>query len=162
MRHALSALALVPALFLATPLVAADDHAGGGATAGDIVMEAAWVRGAPPGAPVAAGYLTITNTGEEADTLVGGSAPFAGRVEIHEMTMADGMMRMAEIEGGLVIAPGETVVLRPGGDHVMFMDLEEAPAPGESVSVTLEFAEAGTVTVEMPVSAIGATSLAED
>jgi copper(I)-binding protein len=108
---------------------------------------------------VSAGYLRVTNTGEAPDRLVGGSAPFAGRVEIHEMTMQDGMMRMAEIEGGLVIPPGETAVLQPGGNHVMFMDLTDPPQPGEAVTVTLEFAEAGSVPVEMPVSALGAQSL---
>lgn len=164
------AVILAPAILLApiaTFLVAqsgamAADGAGGHATSGDIVVEAAWLRGTPPRAPVAAGYLVVTNRGDAADRLVGGSAPFAGRVEIHEMAMQDGMMRMAEIEGGLVIAPGTTEVLEPGGNHVMFMDLSDAPAPGETIPVTLEFAEAGSMTVDMPVSAIGASSFEGD
>jgi copper(I)-binding protein len=135
---------------------------GGTASAGAIEISAAWVRGTPPGAPVSAGYLAVTNTGQTPDRLVGGSAPFADRVEIHEMEMHGGVMRMAEIEGGLVIAPGETAVLRPGGNHVMFMDLTDPPQPGDTVTVTLEFAKAGPVTVEMPVSALGAQSLGGD
>lgn len=155
-------LALAAVLLSLAPAAADDPKPGGRATIGAIVVEGAWVRGAPPGAPVAAGYLTVTNTGEAAERLVGGSVPFADRVEIHEMTMADGMMRMTEIPGGLRIAPGESEELAPGGTHLMFMDLTEAPAPGETVPVTLEFAEAGAVTVEMPVSAIGATALSPD
>lgn len=159
MRPTLLALALAPALVLAHPTAAQDAPGhGGAATAGNIVVEAAWVRGVPPGAPVAAGYLTVTNTGETPDRLIGGSAPFAGRVEIHTMEVEDGVMRMAELEGGLLIAPGATEVLRPGGSHLMFMDLVEAPAPGETVTVTLAFAGAGMVAVEMPVSPIGAQS----
>jgi hypothetical protein len=134
---------------------------GGGAIAGDIQITGAWIRGTPPGAPVSAAYLAVTNTGERPDRLVGGAAPFAGRVEIHDMTMDDGMMRMEEIEGGLVIEPGATEALRPGGRHVMFMDVIDPPQPRETVTVILEFAEAGPVEVAMPVSAIGAQSLGD-
>ncbi|MCF3936308.1 copper chaperone PCu(A)C [Acuticoccus sp. M5D2P5] len=130
----------------------------GSAKIGGIVIENAWVRGTPPGAPVAGGYLTIRNTGSAPDRLIGGTATFAGAVEVHEMTMANGVMQMAPLPEGLPIAPGETVSLAPGGDHLMFMDLTAPAEPGTTVVVTLDFAEAGPVEMAMPVSPLGAQS----
>ncbi|MEM6846729.1 MAG: copper chaperone PCu(A)C [Pseudomonadota bacterium] len=112
---------------------------------GDLRIEASWTRATPPGARVGAGYLIITNTGEEPDVLVGGSAPFASFIEVHEMSVTDGTMRMRPIEGGLVIAPGVTETLQPGGNHVMFMGLIEGIEEGSPVVATLEFERAGTV-----------------
>ena len=130
----------------------------GTAAVGDIVIEAAWTRQSPPGARAGGGYALITNTGTEPDVLVGGSAPFADRFEVHEMSVADGVMRMAELPDGLTIPPGETVELKPGGLHLMFIGMTEPPVEGASVPVTLEFARAGTVTLDLPVAPIGATS----
>ena len=136
----------------------ATNAAGASATVGDIAIEAAWTRQSPPGARAGGGYATITNTGTEPDRLIGGSAPFSERFEVHEMSVTDGVMRMSEIDGGLEIGPGETVTLRPGGFHLMFMGLTEPPVEGTSVPVTLFFERAGTVTLDLPVAAIGATS----
>lgn len=138
--------------FLATGALAHDY------TAGALEIGNPWARATPPAAPVAGGYMTITNTGEEADRLIGGSAPFAGRVEIHEMTMEDDVMRMREIPGGLEILPGETVTLEPGGLHVMFMELKEPLAEGEMRPATLVFENAGEVAVEIAVEGMGAGS----
>ena len=125
-------------------------------TVGDLVLERPWVRATPPAAAVAGGYVTITNAGTTADRLVGGEAAFAARVEIHEMAMTDGVMRMRELADGLTVAPGATVTLEPGGYHVMFMGLTEPLVEGEAVDVTLTFAEAGDVTIAFDVAAIGA------
>ena len=145
------------AFLLAAPLLSFADDAT--VTAGDLSITKAWTRQAPPRARVGGGYLTITNNGSEADRLVGGAAAFAGRVEIHEMAVTDGVMRMAPIEGGLEIAPGATVELKPGGYHVMFMAMTESPTEGDTVPVTLVFERAGEVTVRMPVAAIGAKTM---
>lgn len=123
---------------------------------GDLILETPWTRATPPAAKVAGGYLTITNAGDAADRLVGGDAAFAERVEIHEMAMADGVMRMRPLEEGLAVAPGETVTLEPGGYHLMLMGLSAPLTQGETVEVTLRFAEAGEVTVTLDVAAIGA------
>jgi len=123
---------------------------------GDLVLETPWMRATPPAAKVAGGYLTITNTGETTDRLVGGDAAFTERVEIHEMAMADGIMRMRPLEDGLAIAPGETVTLAPGGYHLMLMGLGEPLAEGETIAVTLRFAEAGQVAITFDVAGIGA------
>lgn len=137
---------------------ASADQSVGAATVGALSISAAWTRATPPGANVAAGYLTITNNGSEPDRLVGGSAPFARDVQVHEMAVVDGMMRMGEIAGGLVVEPGATVTLEPGGNHVMFMGLTDAPKAGATVPVTLRFEKAGEVTLELPVAPIGAGS----
>ncbi|MEM7694003.1 MAG: DUF1775 domain-containing protein [Pseudomonadota bacterium] len=130
----------------------------GEAALGDLVIEGAWTREPPPGAPVGGGYMTITNTGDTIDRLIGGSVTFADAFEVHEMSVENGMMRMAEVEGGLKIPPGETVTLQPGGYHVMFVGITDRPVKGDTVDVTLTFETAGTVTVTMRVAAIGASS----
>lgn len=129
---------------------------------GDLVIETPWTRATPPAAAVAAGYLTITNTGDAPDRLLAGTAPFAGRVEIHEMAMDDGVMRMRELAGGLALPPGETVRLEPGGFHVMFMELSAPLEAGETVRATLRFEHAGAVDLAFPVAPLGATTPPDD
>lgn len=123
---------------------------------GDLVITAPWARATPGGARVAGGYLRITNTGKEPETLTGGTAVFAGRLELHDMAVTDGIMRMRELPSGLTIAPGETVELKPGGTHVMFMDLKQPLKEGENWKGTLTFARAGTIEVEFAVGGIAA------
>jgi copper(I)-binding protein len=123
--------------------------------AGPLVIEAPWIRGTPPSAPVAGGYMTITNTGTTPDRLVGGTLDQARRFEIHEMTTVDNIMRMRPIPAGLEIKPGETVELKPGGYHIMAMNLQGGYAPGKAVKGTLQFEKAGTVEIEYLVGAIG-------
>ncbi|NJL09103.1 MAG: copper chaperone PCu(A)C [Methylacidiphilales bacterium] len=112
----------------------------------------------PPAAKVGGGYLRITNAGGTPDRLIGFSTPVAGRGEIHEMAVVDGVMRMRELEYGIAIEPGQTVELKPGGLHVMFMDLKEPLKEGESVTATLRFEKAGTIEVPFQVRSIGARS----
>jgi copper(I)-binding protein len=123
---------------------------------GSVEIVQPWARATPKGATIGAGYMKIINTGTEADRLVGGSVSFARRFEVHSMTMEQGVMKMREVKDGLEIKPGETVELKPGGYHVMFVDLKEPLKQGEDVSVTLKFAKAGTIEVKYPVAAIGA------
>lgn len=121
-----------------------------------IAVETPWMRQPPPGAKVAGAYLTIANTGDTADRLVGGSATFATRVEVHEMKTENGMMMMNEVEGGLEIAPGATVDLAPGSYHLMLMGLTSAPGAGETVPMSLTFEKAGTIDVMVEVAPMGA------
>ena len=123
--------------------------------AGALTIEAPWARATPGGAQVAGGFMKITNTGNEPDRLVGGTVPFAGRFEVHEMAMDGGVMKMRELSKGLEIKPGETVELKPGGYHVMFMDLKSGLKEGEVVKGTLVFEKAGKVEVEYRVGPIG-------
>src|SRR5687767_10248181 len=89
--------------------------------AGSLTIEAPWSRATPGGARVAGGFMKITNHGKESDRLIGGRLPNAGRFEIHESTEVGGVMRMRPLTQGLEIKPGETVELKPGGHHLMFM-----------------------------------------
>lgn len=118
---------------------------------GDLEIVAPLVRATPPNAPVSGGYLTISNHGSEPDRLIGGSAEFAARVEIHEMKMDGDVMQMRELENGLEIPAGGEVVLEPGGFHLMFMELGEMLKPGDKRKVTLEFEKAGAVELEFGV-----------
>jgi copper(I)-binding protein len=125
---------------------------------GDLVIEAPWARATPGGAKVGGGYAKITNTGKEPDRLIGGSLPIAGEVEIHEMAMANNVMKMRRLADGLEIKPGQTVELKPGGYHIMFMGLKAPLKAGQPVKGTLVFQKAGTVEVEFRVAPIGAQS----
>ena len=125
---------------------------------GPLVIAAPWARATPGGAKVGGAYLKITNTGAEADRLIGGSLPIAAAVEVHEMSMTDGIMKMRKLENGLEIKPGQTVELKPGGYHIMFTGLREGLKQGQPVKGTLRFEKAGTVEVEYRVAPIGAQS----
>lgn len=120
--------------------------AGGGA----IVISDAWAAPSPAGVAVAAGFLTISNTQERADALIGVSAARAGRVEIHEMAMDGEVMRMRAVDR-LDIAPGAEAGLAPGGRHLMFYEITAPFVAGESFDVTLQFEQAGEIVVPMQV-----------
>ena len=144
------AIAAALAALLAAP-VRADD-----VKAGDLVITQAWSRATPSGAKVAGGYLTVENKGAAADRLIGGSGDVAGRVEIHEMAVDNGVMKMRPLDKGLDIAPGKTVKLAPGGYHLMLMDLKSQLKQGDKVPVTLQFEKAGKVTLSLDVQGVGA------
>lgn len=136
----------------------ADKAAGGGTSLaiGKLAIEAPWARATPAGAKVGAGYLTIRNTGTEADALVAVEADFAGRSEIHDMTMTDGVMRMREVTDGLAIPAGGSVELKPGSLHIMFLDLKSGLKAGETVKAKLKFKSGAEGEVEFAVAPIGA------
>ena len=91
----------------------------------------------PGGAKIAGGYLTIENKGAAPDRLIGGSGDFAGKVEIHEMAMNNGVMTMRPLDKGLVIEPGKTVKLAPGGTHLMLVDLKQTLKVGDRLPLVL-------------------------
>ena len=159
----LAAATLAVAAATLAPAAYAHDHAmmmeGGSATIGDLELKGAWTRATPPAARAGGGYLEITNNGSETDYLVSGSVDFAERVEIHEMSMVNDVMKMRHLEDGLPIPPGETVALEPGSYHVMFLGMTKPLTAGEAVDVTLTFKNAGDVTLKMPVAKVGARSL---
>lgn len=116
-----------------------------------IVVSDAWARATPSGAPTAAAYLTITNKGPAPDRLLGGETSAARTLQIHEMSMANGVMHMAEVKGGAAIAPGASLKLQPGGWHLMLIGLKAPLVAGQTVAVTLRFEKAGTVSLVLPV-----------
>ncbi|WP_439368411.1 copper chaperone PCu(A)C [Bradyrhizobium sp. DASA03120] len=144
------ALVALSAAMFAAPVRAED------VKAGDLVISQAWSRATPGGAKVAGGYLTIENKGTAADRLVSVSAEIAGKAEVHEMAMDNGVMKMRPLDKGLVIDPGKTVKLAPGGNHLMLQELKGAFKQGDKVPLTLQFEKAGKVAVSLDVQAVGA------
>lgn len=136
------------------------DHAMGGTmagttsyTVGDLTISHPFSRATLPNAPVAGGFFTVTNNGAEDDRLIGASSDVAGHLEVHEMAMEGDIMRMRELKDGLPIPAGETVELKPGGYHVMFMDLKQPLVQGEIVMVTLVFEKAGEIEIPLAIGA---------
>jgi copper(I)-binding protein len=125
---------------------------------GSLEITSAYTRATLPNAPVGGGYLTITNNGTEADRLLSGSVDFAAELQVHEMALVDNVMKMRQLGDGLDIPAGQSVELKPGGFHLMFMKLNTPLVEGTSVPVTLTFEKAGTVTLDFLVAAPAAKS----
>lgn len=139
------------------PASAADEHAGHGTPAsvtfGALELSAGSVKAMVPGAKVGGGGLTIRNGGTSDDRLVAVESPAAGRVELHEMSMENDVMKMRKIEDGIAVPAGQTVEL-DGKQHLMFMDVAKPFAEGDSIKVTLTFEKAGKVDYTLPVGGI--------
>ncbi len=118
---------------------------------GDIHVSDHWARAMLPGQKVGGGYVTLKNSGSADDRLVSVSTSATDRAEIHEMAVVDDVMRMRQLKDGLVIGAGETVTLKPGGFHMMFMAVEKPFVEGEMVPVTLVFEKAGPVDLMLPI-----------
>jgi periplasmic copper chaperone A len=147
------AAALSAALYgdLPSPAAAAGDY-----DVGSIHISQPWSRATPKGAASGAGYMTLTNKGTAPDRVSCVSDDASAQCQIHTMTMENGVMKMRPVEGGLEIKPGESVTLKPGGNHMMFLSLKHSLEQGGMVKATLKFDHAGTIDVEYPVLAIGA------
>ncbi len=145
----------VAAVFAAAQFLAGDVQAAD-YNVGSIHISQPGARATPKGASEGAGYMTITNNGTTPDRVTCVSSDASARCVIHRMTMENGVMKMRPVEGGLEIKPGETVTIKPGVIHVMFVDLKHPLRQGKTVEATLKFDNAGTVDVEFPIAAIGA------
>jgi periplasmic copper chaperone A len=141
---------LVGAQFLGAPAWAADYDVGA------IHISQPWARATPKGASVGAAYMTVTNKGTTPDRVTCVSSDASAQCQIHTMTMEGGVMKMRPVEGGLEIKPGETATLKPGGLHIMLVDLKHPLEKGSTLKATFKFEEAGTIDVEYPIAAIGA------
>lgn len=128
------------------------DHAIAPIKVGDLTLTAPSIRAMVPGAQVAGGFLTIANDGKVPDKLVSITTTGVKRVEIHEMSMENQIMKMRKLDGGLDIPAGETVELKSGGYHLMFIQPETPYKEGDKVSATLEFEKAGKVNLEFQVT----------
>ena len=123
-------------------------------TTDSIKIEDAYTRATVPGQKVAGGFMKIESKGA-ADQLVSASSPVAGEVQLHEMAMDGNVMKMRQVKD-IAIPAGGSVELKPGGLHLMFMNIKAPLAAGETVPVKLKFAKAGEVEVKMPVNPMGA------
>ncbi|WP_025660516.1 copper chaperone PCu(A)C [Rhizobium sp. IBUN] len=133
------------------------------ATANDVKVGAIDIahprtRAMVPGAKVGGGYMNLTNTGSADDRLVSITSDRAAKTEVHQMSVNNGVMTMRPVAGGLVIPAGQTVELKPGGFHIMFMDVAQPFKQGETIKATLTFEKAGPVDVEFTVGSAGGTN----
>ncbi|HEX2651497.1 MAG TPA: copper chaperone PCu(A)C [Burkholderiales bacterium] len=119
-----------------------------------VQVEQPWTRATPPGAKVAGGYMVIRNKGGAADRLVGASSPAAAKVELHTHTHEGGVMKMREVPAYEVPAKG-SFELKPGGAHLMFVDVKRPFKEGEKIPVKLKFEKAGEVSAEFQVGSLG-------
>jgi hypothetical protein len=121
----------------------------------NIKIEDAYTRATAPGQQVAGGFLKIDNKGN-ADQLLGASSPAAGEVQLHEMAMDGNVMKMRQVKD-IPVPAGGTVELKPGGYHLMFMNLKGPFVAGQTVPVKLKFAKAGEMELKLPVNPLGSS-----
>lgn len=140
--------ALLLVALSATPAAAHDT------TAGTLRVEHAWARATAGMSKVGAAYLTVFNDGEEMDRLMAAASPVAAKVELHTVAMEGGVMTMRPVEG-VEVHPGEPVVLRPGGIHIMLMGLKQPLKEGETIPLQLAFEHGGVVEVVVAVQKAG-------
>ena len=136
MRKLAATIALVPLL-------------AGCAPSGSVEITDYWVKSSEMSTQggMTAVYGTITNTTGEDVVLVGGATEVAGVVEVHEMAMIGGEMKMQEVDGGLVVPAGQSVTLEPGGNHLMLMMLQSDVVAGETIEVLFDFEGAEDITL---------------
>lgn len=145
-------------LYVVTFLLAFDAP-GLPARAADLAVEQPWARATPGRAPTGAAYLTLVNRGKDDDKLLGVASPVAAKAELHGTQAASGhaghvmeMRPVAEVE----VKAGQSVVFKPDAMHVMLVGLKAPLKEGERFPLTLRFAKAGEIKVEVPVARAGA------
>jgi copper(I)-binding protein len=128
---------------------------GSGQSRDGVEVSAAWSRATPPGTRVGVVYFDVVNHAAQPDRLLTARSPAAARVEMHETSMVDGVMRMRPL-AGVDLPPGVTLRFAPEGRHMMLVDLAAPLQEGTPISLTLEFARAAPQTLPVPVRALGA------
>jgi copper(I)-binding protein len=115
-----------------------------------ISVQQAYIRSSIPGTTVSSSYMTIENKGQKTVTLIGASSKISSRIEIHQHTLLDGMMRMRQLDL-LEIKANQHVVLQPSGLHFMIFDLHQPLKASQKVELTLNFLNCPPVTIQVPV-----------
>ncbi|MCW2237385.1 copper chaperone PCu(A)C [Azospirillum canadense] len=123
---------------------------------GGLSVTGPWARATAPSARNGGAFMVVTNGGTEPDRIVSAQTPVAEKAELHTHQMDNGVMKMRPVDA-ITVAPGEPVTLRPGGLHVMLLGLKQPLTQGSHFPVTLTFAKAPPVTVEVPV--LGAAAM---
>ena len=113
----------------------------GAATAQTVTVADAWVRATVAAQRATGAFLKLSIQGADAN-LIAASSPVAGVTQIHEMAMSEGVMRMREVTGGVPLKAGQSFELKPGGYHIMMMDLKQPVKAGDRVPLTLTFKQA--------------------
>ena len=123
------------------------------AFAADVEVKSAWARGTVPAQQVSGAFMALSSKGGAA--LVGVTSPAADAAEIHEMRLEGGVMKMRAVPR-IDLSAGKTVTLKPGGLHLMLLELKAPLIEGDAFDLTLTFEKAGTIKVNAPVQKIGA------
>jgi copper(I)-binding protein len=118
-----------------------------------IVASGAWGRSSAMMTTAGAVYVVIENQGNQSDRLIEVSSAAAKIVQVHESYMDNGMMSMRPVEGGLEIPAGGKVELKPGGYHIMLIDLVKSLEVGSKIVVTLKFEKSGEIALEAEIRA---------
>ena len=129
MKQSISLMAVVTAMTFSSPVAAQT-----------VDVQGAWARATVPGQKATGAFMKLT--AKESSKLVSASSPVAGVVEVHEMKMEGDIMKMRAVQGGLDLPAGKAVELKPGGYHVMLMDLKAPLLKDTTVPVTLVFKDA--------------------
>jgi copper(I)-binding protein len=111
-----------------------------GVTFADLKIDHTWIQNLPPTVPVRAGYMSISNTGSEAVSILSVSSDAFSNVEVHQTIMQDGMMHMEQVPA-LTIEPNSQLDLKPGGIHLMLMQPLEPTRPGDKIRITFELSD---------------------
>ena len=119
----------------------------------EVTITDPYVRAVPPGQKISAAFLQLDNASDTMQSIVSASSPAAGVVELHTHIHDNGMMKMRRIEKIDIPAKGQTV-LKPGGLHIMLINLKNNLKPGQEVSVTLKFSDGSEKTFTAPVRKI--------
>jgi len=149
------------ALMVVNATQARDALFAGGAFAHDYDLKSLHIthpftRATPPGGQVAGAFMSIENRGKDTDRLVSVTSPVAGIAQIHEMAMDGGVMKMRAVKG-IELKPGATVMLAPGGYHLMLEGLKQPLKEGDEIALLLTFERAGSIEVRAKVEAMGAS-----
>lgn len=119
-----------------------------------IAITNAWARATPAGAKTGAAYVTVTNKGDAPDKLLGASTPVAGETQLHTTLNENGVMKMRPLKS-IDLKPGASVTLKPGGMHLMLMELRQPLKAGDSFPLALDFEKAGKVETVVKVEKAG-------
>jgi periplasmic copper chaperone A len=145
----------LPTVALAAFFLAAGSSAAHDYQLKTLTIDHPFARATPPGARSGGAFFSIDNAGARPDKLVRVASSVAGTVELHQMAMEGGVMKMRAVST-LEVQPGGKLELKPGGYHVMLSDLRQPLKAGDKFPLTLTFESAGTIEVSVEVEAMGA------
>jgi periplasmic copper chaperone A len=120
-----------------------------------ITVADAWARATPKGSTTGVIYMTVINSGQDPERMLGATTPMAEKVQFHSNTNENGVMKMRELTS-IEIEAGKKVALKPAGTHAMLIGLKQLLVAGQSFPLTLEFENAGKIDVTVSVEKVGA------
>ncbi len=115
-----------------------------------VLIEKAYVRATIPGTSISSSYMEIVNDSAETVTLLGVSSQISPRIEIHQHSMFEGMMRMRKLES-IDIPPKGRVILQPSGLHLMIFDVKKPLKAEQQIKLNFNFSNKMSLTTQVPV-----------